>query len=42
MKLFGKKEAKVPTLLVQEVINKLLELNRPTAPIRSLMVDQKA
>ena len=32
MKLFGKKEPKKPTLFSQEVINKILELNRPTAP----------
>ena len=32
MKLFGKKKTKVPALSAQEVITKLLELNRPTAP----------
>ena len=32
MKLFGKKEPKRPALSSQEVINKILELNRPTAP----------
>ena len=40
MKLFGKKEAKVSTLSPQEVIRKLLELNRPTAPYQ--IIDGKS
>ena len=32
MSIFGKKKATVPALPAQEVINKLLELNRPSAP----------
>ena len=40
MKLFGKKEAKGPALSSQEVIAKLLELNRASAPYQ--IIDGKS
>ena len=34
MSIFGKKKPKVPVLPAQEVMNRLLELNRPSAPFQ--------
>lgn len=40
MSIFGRKKAKIPALSAQEVINKILELNRSSAPYK--IIDGKS